>query len=74
MLFLFQQGNASLLFQGFNANIYLIPMSLVFLIALLLAGLTGTSRLYLKAHTPAQVYAGYFIGILTQFIALRFIP
>jgi membrane-associated phospholipid phosphatase len=51
-----------------------IPMSLVFLIALLLAGLTGTSRLYLKAHTPAQVYAGYFIGILTQFIALRFIP
>jgi hypothetical protein len=74
MLFLFQHGNASLLFQGFNANIYLIPMSLVFLIALLLAGLTGTSRLYLKAHTPAQVYAGYFIGILTQFIALRFIP
>jgi membrane-associated phospholipid phosphatase len=58
MLFLFQQGNASLLF----------------LIALLIAGLTGTSRLYLKAHTPAQVYAGYFIGILTQFIALRFIP
>lgn len=74
MLFLFQQGNASLLFQSFNANIYLIPMSLVFLIALLIAGLTGTSRLYLKAHTSAQVYAGYFIGILTQFIALRFIP
>lgn len=74
LLFLFQQGNTVLFSQGFTENIYLIPMSLVFLITILIAGLTGSSRLYLKAHSPAQVYAGYFIGILTQFIALRFIP
>jgi len=74
LIFLFQQGNTVLFSQGFTENIYLIPMSLVFLITILIAGLTGSSRLYLKAHTPAQVYAGYFIGILTQFIALRFIP
>jgi len=73
LIFLFQQGNTVLFSQGFTENIYLIPMSLVFLITILIAGLTGSSRLYLKAHTPAQVYAGYFIGILTQFIALRFI-
>ena len=74
LIFLFQQGNTVLFSQGFTENIYLIPMSLVFLITILIAGLTGSSRLYLKAHSPAQVYAGYFIGILTQFIALRFIP
>jgi len=74
LLFLFQQGDTPLFFQGFHDNIYLIPMSLVFLFTLLIAGFIGSSRLILKAHSPSQVYAGYFIGIISQFIALRFIP
>jgi membrane-associated phospholipid phosphatase len=39
-----------------------------------LAGLVGSSRLYLKAHQPMQVYGGFIIGIIAQFIALRFVP
>lgn len=74
ILFLFQKGNTIIFFQDFSTNIYLVPISLIFVLIILIAGLTGSSRLYLKAHSPAQVYAGYFIGIITQFIALRFIP
>jgi hypothetical protein len=33
----------------------------------LMAGITGTSRLILKAHVPPQVYAGYFLGVFTMF-------
>ncbi len=29
---------------------------------LLVSGLVGTARLYLGAHNPAQIYAGYFTG------------
>ncbi len=38
-------------------------LSLVFF----MAGITGTSRLILKAHVPAQVYAGYLLGTITMF-------
>lgn len=35
-----------------------------------IAGLIGSSRLVLKAHTPAQIYIGFFVGIFCQFIIL----
>jgi membrane-associated phospholipid phosphatase len=57
-----------------NDVIYLIPLSLFFLFFVFLAGLVGSSRLYLKAHQPMQVYGGFIIGIIAQFIALRFVP
>ncbi len=31
-------------------------------ITVLLAGLTGTARIILKAHTPVQVYTGFLTG------------
>ena len=34
----------------------------IFMIVLLLSGLLGVCRLYLKKHTPAQVYAGFLFG------------
>ena len=34
------------------------------------AGLVGWSRLQLKAHTPAQVYTGFLLGLLTVWITL----
>lgn len=39
---------------------------------ILLAGLVGTSRLYLKAHDRNQVMGGFLIGVIAQIIAFRF--
>ena len=38
---------------------------------LLVAGLVGSSRLWLKAHHPAQVYVGALVGFLIQFELVR---
>lgn len=43
------------------------------LASVLLCGIVGTSRLALAAHTNAEVYKGYIIGLSAQFIALFFI-
>lgn len=40
----------------------------VIIVLILLAGLLGTSRLYLKAHTPQEVYLGFFVGLISQFL------
>jgi membrane-associated phospholipid phosphatase len=37
---------------------------------ILIAGLVGTSRLYLGRHTPAQVYAGFALGLGCVFLTL----
>ncbi len=36
---------------------------------ILLAGLVGTARLYLGAHTPSELWPGYLIGIFGQLVA-----
>jgi hypothetical protein len=36
----------------------------LFIIAVLIAGLLGFARLRLQAHTPFQVYGGFFLGLL----------
>lgn len=41
---------------------YNLDVTLFLSLLILASGLTGSSRLYLGAHTPAQVYAGYFLG------------
>ena len=41
------------------------------IIAVVACGLVGSSRLMLKAHEPADIYGGYFIGFLSQFVALN---
>jgi hypothetical protein len=48
-------------------EVYLLPQ-IVF--ALLIAGLIGSSRLLLKAHTPPQIYLGFVVGVFCQFIIL----
>lgn len=47
--------------QGIN----ILPIIIIFII---LSGLLATSRLYLKAHTPKEVYTGFFLGFTSQFI------
>ena len=45
----------------------------IMIIAILVAGLVGTSRLVLDAHKQEEVYMGYFLGMLGQLAALYFI-
>jgi len=40
---------------------------------IVMCGLVGTSRLYLKAHRPQEVYGGFLVGCLAQIIAYRII-
>ena len=51
------------------ARIHLINPYWAFIIAIIIAGLVGTSRIYLKRHTPMQVYAGFCLGFICTFIA-----
>ena len=40
----------------------------VVIVLILLSGILGCSRLSLKAHTPKEVYTGFFIGFFSQFM------
>ncbi|MEZ4980203.1 MAG: hypothetical protein R2769_01165 [Saprospiraceae bacterium] len=46
-----------------------IAMSTVLLMVILFAGLVGSARLYLKAHSPGELWGGYLVGIGTQLVA-----
>ena len=41
------------------------------MIAALVSGLVASARLYLKQHTPAQVYVGYIYGA-TAVVAIMY--
>ncbi|MCB9360669.1 MAG: hypothetical protein H6587_03450 [Flavobacteriales bacterium] len=42
------------------------------ILAIFVSGLVASSRLILKAHTPLQLLAGFFLGITCQVIAIYF--
>jgi len=46
-----------------------LDLRLLIAMLLLVAGITGSARLTLHAHTPEQVYTGFFVGLLPQIIA-----
>ncbi|WP_428742607.1 hypothetical protein [Tenacibaculum sp.] len=54
-----------LLFQQIQA-IFVLPLIITFIF---LSGLLASSRLHLKAHTSREVYIGFFIGLISPFIA-----
>lgn len=41
-------------------------------IALIAAGLIGSSRLILKAHTQSQLYVGFLVGLICQVLVIYF--
>jgi len=45
-----------------------IPMFGTLTAVILLAGIIGFARLRLQAHTPSQVYSGFFLGCAIQFL------
>jgi hypothetical protein len=50
---------------------YALP---IFCIALLLAGIIASARLYLNEHKPYEIYMGFIVGIIGQSIAYFIIP
>jgi hypothetical protein len=49
-----------------------VNMMIPFFASLFIAGIMGTMRLILGAHTPAEVWLGYIVGILEQLGAYLF--
>lgn len=37
------------------------------MLAVLISGFVGSSRILLRSHTPAQVYAGFMLGLMVMF-------
>lgn len=40
-------------------------------VAIVMAGLTGSARLFLESHRPFQVYVGYLTGFLSVYLLLN---
>ena len=50
------------------AFVALTDLTLPIVICIFFAGLLGTARLTLRAHQPAQIYVGFAIGFLSEFL------
>ncbi len=48
-------------------------LSLLIVMALLASGLTASARIQLKAHTPAQVYAGFVAGFAGMWVLFLYL-
>lgn len=51
---------------------YGIDLSWPIVLAILISGAVGTSRIYLGKHTPAQVYAGYGLSVISMYLTIYF--
>jgi len=56
------------------ATVYRLQMELYLVLMLIIisAGIVGYARLKLKAHTPPQIYTGFLLGFLVEFLLLLF--
>jgi hypothetical protein len=54
------------------SNLTMADFHLPIVVILILAGLLGTARLTLGAHTKAQLYTGIITGFLCEFITLMY--
>jgi membrane-associated phospholipid phosphatase len=57
---------------GFSFLIHQDIRSYIFLL-IIIAGITGTARLKLNAHSPSQVYAGFLVGVSVMLALFWFI-
>lgn len=49
-------------------NVYAMSLLPVIMVLILLSGLLASARLHLKAHTPAELFVGFFIGVISQVV------
>lgn len=47
-----------------------VPVLVILIVGVFIAGLVGFSRLYLNAHTPKQVYIGFLLGFVIQYFII----
>lgn len=50
--------------------IFYVNIHSLLILAIFITGLVGSARLYLKAHTQSQVYAGFMLGYVVTFLVL----
>lgn len=53
-----------------GSNAFQMSMHSLLMLVILICGGVGTSRLFLGAHEPKDLYIGFLIGFVTQFLAL----
>ena len=52
---------------------YSYSLPIVVIVNILLAGVVANARLYLKAHTPREIYLGFFFGFIAPFAIYYFL-
>ncbi len=52
------------------SNFMMVDLRFPILISLLIAGLLGSARLTLGAHSSLQIYAGFFVGFFCEYLIL----
>ncbi len=66
-------GMGSLFMFLINLSIHFeINITLALSLFIFSIGLVATSRLYLKAHTKAEVIIGFFIGLISQLLTVKY--
>ena len=58
--------------NGIGIGPVTIGLPLLLIVTVLIAGLVGTARLALGSHDRMQLFAGYLLGFVSQFVALKF--
>lgn len=48
----------------------LIDLRMIIILFILITGLVGVARITLGAHRPSQIYAGFFVGFLCEYLLL----
>jgi hypothetical protein len=62
-------GGIAGLFCGLSSFL-LVDLRIPILITIVIAGVLGTARLSLRAHHPWEIYAGFFVGFLCEYLLL----
>ena len=77
ILFIFKlKTSLHLLSLGVSVGFFLM-LSIIYVtsflplvyVLVLISGVVASSRLYLKVHTPKEIYLGFFIGVISPFVA-----
>jgi membrane-associated phospholipid phosphatase len=50
-----------------------IDLRFISMCSILIAGFVGFARLKLNAHSPSQVYTGFLLGFLVEFLLMIFL-